>query len=70
MNHSDSANNDYSCCLIVGWSKTVGDLRVLLFIAMHALQLLPFLYFFIFMSTKAAIILSLLHELLAMATLL
>ena len=69
MNHSVGAINDNSNWLIVGWSKTVGDLRVSHFIGMHALQLLPLLSFYIFKNTKTAIISSLLYGLLATTTL-
>jgi hypothetical protein len=41
LNHSVGALNDNSNLFIMGWSKTVGDLRVSHFIGMHALQVLP-----------------------------
>jgi len=69
MNHSVGAINDNSNWFIVGWSKTVGDLRVSHFIGMHALQLLPLLSFYIFKNTKATIIISLLYAVLATTTL-
>ena len=69
MNHSVGAINDNSNRFIVGWSKTVGDLRVSHFIGMHALQLLPFLSFYIFKNTKATIIISILYAALATTTL-
>ena len=69
MNHSVGAINDNSNWFIVGWSKTVGDLRVSHFIGMHALQLLPFLSFYIFKNTKATIIISILYAVLAATTL-
>jgi hypothetical protein len=69
MNHSVGGLNDNSNWFIVGWSKTVGDLRVSHFIGMHALQLLPFVSFYIFKNTKATLIISLLYMLLASATL-
>jgi len=69
MNHSVGAINDNSNWLIVGWSKTVGDLRVSHFIGMHALQLLPLLSFYILKNIKATIIVSLLYALLATTTL-
>ena len=69
MNHSVGAINDNSNWWIIGWSKTVGDLRVSHFIGMHALQLLPLLSFFIFKDTKATIIISLLYAVLATTTL-
>lgn len=67
--HSVGAINDNSNLLIVGWSKTVGDLRVAHFIGMHALQLLPLLSFYIFKNTKTTIIIALLYGLLATSTL-
>lgn len=69
MNHSVGAINDNSNWWIVGWSKTVGDLRVSHFIGMHALQLLPLLSFYIFKNTKATIVISILYGLLAISTL-
>ena len=69
MNHSVGAINDNFNWFIVGWSKTVGDLRVSHFIGMHALQLLPFLSFYIFKNTKATIIISILYAALATTTL-
>jgi hypothetical protein len=69
MNHSVGAINDNSNWWIVGWSKTVGDLRVSHFIGMHALQLLPLLSFYIFKNTKSTIVISILYGLLATSTL-
>lgn len=69
MNHSVGALNDNSNWWLVGWSKTVGDLRVSHFIGMHALQLLPLLSFYIFKNTKATIVISILYGLLATLTL-
>lgn len=69
MNHSVGALNENSNWFIVGWSKTVGDLRVSHFIGMHALQVLPFISFYVFKNTKATIIISLLYGLLATCTL-
>lgn len=69
MNHSVGALNDNSNWFIVGWSKTVGDLRVSHFIGMHALQALPILSFYIFKNTKAIIVVSVLYGLLATFTL-
>ena len=69
MNHSVGAINDNSNLWLIGWSKTVGDLRVAHFIGMHALQLLPLLSFYIFKNTKATIIFSILYGLLAVSTL-
>ena len=69
MNHSVGAINDNSNMWLIGWSKTVGDLRVSHFIGMHALQLLPLLSFYIFKNTKATIVISILYGLLAVSTL-
>ncbi len=69
MNHSVGALHANSNWFIVGWSKTVGDLRVSHFIGMHALQVLPLLSFYIFKNTKATIIISVLYGLLATVTL-
>jgi len=69
MNHSVGAINDNSDWWIVGWSKTVGDLRVSHFIGMHALQVLPLLSFYVFKNTKATILISILYGLLATSTL-
>lgn len=67
--HSVGAINDNSNLLIIGWSKTVGDLRVAHFIGMHALQLLPLLSFYVFRNTKTIIIISIFYGLLATFTL-
>ncbi|MDC1385657.1 hypothetical protein N8329_06720 [Crocinitomicaceae bacterium] len=69
MNHSVGAINDNSNWWILGWSKTVGDLRVSHFIGMHALQILPLLSFYIFKNTKATIVISIIYGLLAASTL-
>ena len=69
MNHSVGAINDNSNWWIVGWSKTVGDLRVSHFIGMHALQLLPLLSFYIFKNLKMTIVISIFYRLLATSTL-
>lgn len=69
MSHSVGAINDNSNWWIIGWSKTVGDLRVSHFIGMHALQLLPLLSFYVFKNTKATILISILYGLLATSTL-
>ena len=69
MSHSVGAINDNSNWWIIGWSKTVGDLRVSHFIGMHALQLLPLLSFYVVKNTKAIIVISILYGLLATSTL-
>jgi hypothetical protein len=69
MSHSVGAINDNSDWWIIGWSKTVGDLRVSHFIGMHALQILPLLSFYVFKNTKATILIAVLYGLLATSTL-
>ena len=69
LNHSVGALNDNSNWFIVGWSKTVGDLRVAHFIGMHALQVLPLLSYYLLKNTKLTVAVSLLYGLLALATL-
>lgn len=69
LNHSVGALNDNSNLFIMGWSKTVGDLRVAHFIGMHALQVLPILSYYLLKNTKLTIGLSVVYGLLAVVTL-
>ena len=69
MSHSVGALNDNSNLWILGWSKTVGDLRVAHFIGMHALQVLPVLSYYLIKNTKGTIVLAVLYGLLALVTL-
>jgi hypothetical protein len=69
LNHTVGALNDNSNWFIVGWSKTVGDLRVSHFIGMHALQVLPLLSYYILKNTKLTIGISILYGALALLTL-
>lgn len=69
LSHSIGALNDNSNLFIIGWSKTVGDLRVSHFIGMHALQVLPVVSFYLLKNTKWTIVLSLMYGLLALFTL-
>lgn len=69
LNHSVGALNNNSNIFILGWSKTVGDLRVAHFIGMHALQILPFLSFYVLKNNKATFVLALLYGLLALTSL-
>ena len=69
MSHSVGALNDNSNLWILGWSKTVGDLRVSHFIGMHALQVLPVLSYYLIKNTKGTIVLAVLYGLLALVTL-
>ncbi len=69
LNHSVGALYDNSNWFILGWSKTVGDLRISHFIGMHALQVVPFLSYYILKNTKLTIGLSILYGILALLTL-
>jgi hypothetical protein len=69
LSHSVGALNDNSNWFIVGWSTTVGDLRVAHFIGMHALQVLPLLAYYLLKNTPLTIALSILYLLLAIYTL-
>ena len=69
LNHSVGALNDNSNWFILGWSKTVGDLRVSHFIGMHALQIIPIFSFYFLKSTKWTFILSMVYGFLALLTL-
>ncbi len=69
LNHSVGALNDNSNWFIIGWSKTVGDLRVAHFIGMHALQILPLLSYYVLKNTKYTVGLSIIYGLLALYTL-
>ena len=69
LNHSVGALNDNSNLFIIGWSKTVGDLRVSHFIGMHALQVLPILSYYVLKNTKLTFGLSIIYGMLAIMTL-
>jgi hypothetical protein len=69
LSHTVGALNDNSNLFIMGWSKTVGDLRVSHFIGMHALQVLPVLSFYVLKNTKLTILMAIIYGLLALSTL-
>ena len=69
MSHSVGTLNDNSNLWILGWSKTVGDLRVSHFIGMHALQVLPLLSYYVTKNTKGTVVIAILYGILAVFTL-
>jgi hypothetical protein len=69
LNHSVGDINNNSNWFILGWSKTVGDLRVSHFIGMHALQVIPLVSFYLLKNTKLTLGLALVYALLAISTL-
>ncbi len=69
LSHTVGAVNDNSNLWILGWSKTVGDLRVSHFIGMHALQVLPVLSFYLIKNTKGTVIVAIQYGILGAFTL-
>ncbi len=69
LSHTVGALNDNSNWFIVGWSTTVGDLRVAHFIGMHALQVLPLLAYYLLKNSPLTIAVSIMYLLLAVYTL-
>lgn len=70
LSHSIGIENDNSNLFIVGWSKTVGDLRVAHFIGMHALQVIPIISYYLLKNSKATVCVAILYFILALHTLL
>lgn len=69
LNHSVGALNDNSNLFVLGWSKTVGDLRVAHFIGMHSLQVLPILSYYVLKNTKLTFVFAAIYFALAAYTL-
>ncbi len=69
LSHSVGATNDNSDLWAIGWSRTVGDLRVAHFIGMHALQVLPVVSFYVLRSTRWTWVIAVLYGALAVFTL-
>jgi hypothetical protein len=65
LSHTVGAINDNSNIWILGWSRAFGDLRVAHFIGMHALQVLPFLSYYVLRDTRLTIFMAILYTLLA-----
>lgn len=69
LSHSVGLINDNSNLFILGWSKTVGDLRVAHFIGMHSIQFIPIMSYYLLKDTRLVFALSILYGLLALITL-
>ena len=65
MSHTVGANDGTPGIPFLNWSKNFGDLRIVHFFGMHALQMIPFLSFYILKSVWSVLAVSFIYFCLA-----